>query len=395
MEHGAANRRGTRRAVVWTAVAAAVAFISGALVPSAAGATGSDVFSAPASIPADCSVDVTKQLNQWIASVPDGSTLRFAAAGCYRIEKTVLVKNRHDLTFEGNGATFRAFTDGSNYVSNVQTRNHFYLWGGGNLTVRNLSVVGVNTDHRYHPEYADQRGFRIAGVQGALLEHLTVFEVRGDFVEVDPDYYQTWRWSSDITIQNSTFTHSGRQGLTITGGRRIVFRDNHISGAALSVFDIEPDSGTSMDAEGFPTYGGAAHVRILNNDVGPAGVLFFGNVVRDKNVVTKDIEISGNRLHGIPLSIWSVGHRNRPYKRFTITNNTSDRAYAGPRGAVDEGQQVQRRERPPRGRSDEVRVNVDRFSELRLGGMREPLRRTGGLDRRSTVHLTEPRAVIG
>ena len=316
-------------------MAAAATVLAGVSLASPTGAAEGPVFQAPATIPTDCSVDVTKSLNRWIASVPDGSTLSFAPQGCYRIEKTILVKNRNGLTFEGNGATFRAFTDGTGYVADVQTRNHFYLWGGSDLVVRNLRVRGVNTDHRYRPEYAGQRGFRIAGVQRALLENLTVTEVRGDFVEVDPDYEQTWRWSSDITIQNSSFLHSGRQGLSVTGGRRVVFRGNDISGAARSVFDIEPDSGTGIDPKGFPTYGGAADIHILDNDVGPAGLLFFGNEVPYPDVVTKDIVISGNRLHGIPLNVLSVGHEGHHYKRFTITNNTSDRPYEGPRGAVE------------------------------------------------------------
>lgn len=320
----------------WPAsVVAALAVLVGMSSPAPAGAADGQVVTSPPGIAEDCSVDVTAKINHWIKATPDGSTVAFTPGACYRIERTVWVKNRHGLTFEGNGATFRAFTDGTGYVDNLQTRNHFYLWGGSDLTVRNLKVQGVNTDHRYHAKYAGQRGFRIAGVQGALLDNVTVFEVRGDFIEVDPDYYQTWRWSNDITIQNSTFTFSGRQGFTVTGGRHIIFRNNTLSYPALSSFDIEPDSGTSRDAKGYPTFGGASDVHIVNNDVGPGGVLFFGNVVLDPNVVTKDIEISGNRLHGIPLNVWAVGHENRPYKRYTITDNVSDTAYAGPRGAVE------------------------------------------------------------
>ncbi|HEX2699348.1 MAG TPA: right-handed parallel beta-helix repeat-containing protein [Acidimicrobiales bacterium] len=319
-------------AVAATALALAAGLSSS--TTSAGASEDGPVVTPPPGIANDCSVDVTAKINSWINKTPDGSTLSFTPGACYRIERTVLVKNRHGLTLEGNGAMFRAFTDGTGYVDNLQTRNHFYLWGGGDLTVRNLKIQGVNTDHRYHSEYAGQRGFRIAGVQGALLDNLTIFEVRGDFIEVDPDYYQTWRWSNDVTIQNSTFTYAGRQGFSITGGRHIIFRNNTLSNPALSSFDIEPDSGTSMDAKGYPTFGGASDVHIVNNDVGPGGILFFGNVVRD-SVVTKDVEISGNRLHGIPLNVWVVGHESRPYKRYSVTNNVSDTAHGGPRSAVE------------------------------------------------------------
>ena len=312
-------------------IALAIALVA-TLVNSA---QGRSPYLAPQSLASDCSVDVTDQLNSWIESVPDQSVLTFRRVGCYRIEKTVLVRNRHGLTFEGNGATFRAFTDGSGYVDNVQTRNHFYLWGGGDLTVRNLSVQGVNTDHRYRPEFAGQRGFRIAGVQGALLEDISVYEVRGDFVEIDPDYYQSWRWSSDITIRKSRFEHAGRQGITITGGRNVVIAGNTLSDAARSMFDVEPDGGTGRDALGVPTGGGADNVQILDNDIGPAGLVFFGNIVDLKYVVTEDVTISANRLHGIPLNVWVVGQRSAHYRNYTITDNVSDRTYAGPRGGVE------------------------------------------------------------
>jgi hypothetical protein len=62
------------------------------------------MFFTPASIPANCSRDVTAALNRWIASVPDDSTLEFPPKACYEIEGTLFVNNRHRLLFNGNGA---------------------------------------------------------------------------------------------------------------------------------------------------------------------------------------------------------------------------------------------------------------------------------------------------
>src|ERR1700730_15470159 len=60
--------------------------------------------SVPASIPSDCSRDVTPNLLAWIGSVPDGSVLQFARNGCYRIDGTLRIEGRDNLTFGGNGA---------------------------------------------------------------------------------------------------------------------------------------------------------------------------------------------------------------------------------------------------------------------------------------------------
>jgi hypothetical protein len=112
------------------------------LGPTPAGTAG---FTVPATIPADCSRDVSAELNAWVASVPDGSTLQFAPAGCYRVDRKLTVRDRNGLTFEGNGATFRAFTDGRELPpSEARTRSMFTFWQGSNLTVRNTIVRGAN-----------------------------------------------------------------------------------------------------------------------------------------------------------------------------------------------------------------------------------------------------------
>ena len=97
---------------------------------------------APAAITADCSIDVSAALNAWIASVPDNSTLSFAPDGCYRIDRTLIVSKRTGLTFEGNNATFRQVTDGTdiNHPRQARTRAGWLFLLSAQLTVRNLTM---------------------------------------------------------------------------------------------------------------------------------------------------------------------------------------------------------------------------------------------------------------
>src|SRR5204863_1802279 len=92
--------------------------------------TAGKVYKVPASIPADCSVDVTQAINDWMASVPNGtaarpSVLAFKPNGCYRVAGSVGAAHDSDpagykrsyLLIQGNNATI----DGSVDVPPIKT----------------------------------------------------------------------------------------------------------------------------------------------------------------------------------------------------------------------------------------------------------------------------------
>ena len=198
----------------------------------------------PTSIPSDCSVDVTPDLNTWIASVPGSSTLEFPSNSCYRIDETLLIRNRFDLTVEGNGATLKAMTIGD------QNRKQLWFIGGGNLTVRDLTVIGANpyagawNDLAYNPDYAGQHGFALDGVQGAVLDHVKAHDVWGDLVRVGCSHPSEGVFvpSRNITIKNSRFERNGRQGISVDCAEDVSITNNYIGDIRRALFDIEPTS---------------------------------------------------------------------------------------------------------------------------------------------------------
>lgn len=203
-----------------------------------AGAQDAPTAPAPPDIASDCSVDVTDALTGWIASVPDGSTLELAPAGCYRIDSTVSVSNRSNLVIDGNGATMRATTEGD------QERRHLRLFGGRDLVVRDLTVRGALPNTRigpddYRTDREFQHGIDLRGVQGVTLDRVRVFDVFGDFVYIGPGADGTP--SRDVNITSSRFVGSGRQGISVTAGERIAITGNELRGVALSIFDLEPN----------------------------------------------------------------------------------------------------------------------------------------------------------
>jgi hypothetical protein len=200
---------------------------------------GTPYFPAPSSIRSDCSRDVTSKLQKWIASVPDHSTLSFNRGGCYRIDGSLLIEDRWGLTFQGNGATFKAMTDGD------QKRRHFWIKGGGNWAFQNLVVIGANPNagldkEAWRPDRAFQHAFALQGVQGAVLDNVRAYDVYGDFVNISRDGRRgDGPWSRNVIVQNSTFERNGRQGLSIGAGENITIQWNYVGEVRLTTFDIE------------------------------------------------------------------------------------------------------------------------------------------------------------
>ena len=222
---------------------------------------------APASIASDCSHDVTDELMAWIASVPDNSTLRFAADGCYRVDGTIVVSQRAGLTFEGNHATFRQVTDGSEIVNPkyIRTRNVWTFGRSTNLVVRNLTTVGANPhagrgELAYRAKFEAQHAYLIQGVKGMLMDHVAAYDTYGDFVYVGPG-------TENLTVRNSDFARNGRQGWTING-INIVFEHNTITETRRATIDMEPSMPTWV----------SKNIYIRDNDVGPGRLFFFSSV---------------------------------------------------------------------------------------------------------------------
>jgi Right handed beta helix region len=287
-------------------VSALAAVAAGGTVPAGAATTAAAV---PASIPGDCSRDVTAELLAWIASVPDGSTLSFSAGACYRVDRTLAIRYRNGLTFEGNGATFRAYTSGRELpAAQARTRSMFNFWRGTNLTVRNTIVRGANPnagtgDLAYVQALEAQTAYVIGGVQNMVLDHVEAYDVYGDFVMVGPA-------TKNLLVKNSTFVRNGRQGWTING-EDIVFEHNNIRQTRRATIDIEPAALSAL----------TRRVTIRNNTIGQGRLYFLAN--EGVAAPTADISILNNRFVNRGMTI-RVNPPSGTRSRYRVVGNTSD-----------------------------------------------------------------------
>ncbi len=265
---------------------------AGGAVPAAAAAAPSSavgelpVARVPSDIAKDCSRDVTVQLNQWIGSVSDGSELQFARRGCYRVDGTILISDRSRLVIDGRGSTFKAVAKGG------PNRKHFHLVDDRDITLRNLTVRGVNPDagasaDAYVPEFEQQHAFELRGTQGATLERVRAFDVHGDFVYIGNTENGP---SRDTRVVRSVFERSGRQGIAVTDGEGIVIEGNRIGEVPQAIFDLEPNIDTA----------GARRVRIADNTTGDAQFWFssegVGYNIGDVTITDNEMDVATRTL---------------------------------------------------------------------------------------------------
>lgn len=270
----------------------------------------------------DCSVDVTAELNHYIATSPDGGVVTLKPGACHRIDGTVIVENKRNLTFEGNDVTLKAGSQGDG------TRKHFDVRGGGGFVFRNLTLIGAHPDggpDGYVRELEGQHGFNFGGVDGADISNVTISDVYGDFMRFAKSPAAAGEWTRNVVVNRSRFERSGRQGMHFAAASNIRVEGNSFYGVARSVFDIEPNSSA----------GGARNVELVDNTLTNWGNLVLP--IGGKGEVS-DISLIGNRLFGRRLEVLVKDPREAQKtdgggvrrSNISIIGNVSDTASAQP-----------------------------------------------------------------
>src|SRR5437868_5734424 len=126
------------------ATAVVVSVAAAWLIAPAGPVRASETYAVPVTIDPTGKVDVTKPLNNFIAGVPDGSTISFQQGARYRVEGTIRAKDRSGLTFAGNGATVFATTRGG------ADRAQFVFVRGSTIALHDINVIGANTTGDWH-----------------------------------------------------------------------------------------------------------------------------------------------------------------------------------------------------------------------------------------------------
>lgn len=268
---------------------------------------------------ADDNVDHGQQIIDYIKTVPDGTpgapNFIFFAPGVYRSEKTIFLDGRNNLVLNLNGATvkntvvFPYTTDGSGFYPNDPNaatdnfgRNVFEFHRCTNIRIAfgTLQGAGPSTPV-YTVAVAAQCGILFQGGSNIEVDHLTIKNVYGDFIELLASGSSTLGTlvPTNVHVHDCTMTAASRQGFTVAGGQDVLFEHNNIGNVARHLIDLESD---------FPD-GSADIVRVTIR----ANTFGFGRLgfvaCAGKSHVVSDITVGGllqadgNTLSGTPISM--------------------------------------------------------------------------------------------
>ena len=300
-------------------------------VPSfAAPVVSADKVSVPATIDATGVSDASPDLLAFIAGVPDGSTIVFAAGATYRLNHGLVLTNRHNLVLEGNGATLKAAGSGS-----AVTDSPFALDDGDTgITIRDFTIVGDNPDSGskiYHSGSENQMGIAMYGAKNVEIANVTISHTWGDCLYVAATGAGNV-WSDTVWFHDSSCSLAGRDGVAIVSGSHVTIENNHFDTLGMHVLDIEPDT----------SIGGGTFVTFRTNVVGIYGLgsvytgYFFaadgaaGSTIHDVTVTGNTV--AGNPHDGYDGSIRGLSTTVEVARRANIifTNNTSSQTIGGP-----------------------------------------------------------------
>jgi hypothetical protein len=221
-------------------------------------AAGAAIYQAPSSIPGDnCAVPVEQEIMAWLATVPDGNTVRFPPDRCYGQDGTITLNGRRDLVIDGQGSEFRALTPGDSHRANWR------FVEGANLTVQNMAVRGSNLEGGYQAYFEWQHGYSVEGVQGMTLANVQARETWGDGVYLDrgafsPACGDDASSARNVRITGATLERIGRQGVAVVDAEDVTVRDSMIGPVGLANVDLETDDDCAL----------ARHITITRNQFG-------------------------------------------------------------------------------------------------------------------------------
>lgn len=263
--------------------------------------------------------DVTAAINNFIASVPDGSTIRFAQNGRYRIDGFINILRRHELTIDGNGSTFFAPVG-----SGDRNRRHWLFSLSHDIVFRNAIIRGANPhaglgDNAYRSDREGQHAVQLGGVRNFVMHDVQIYDPYADGVYIGR---QNHIWSDGVILQRNLIQRVGRQGVTVIAARNVLISNNIITETRRSTIDFEP---LSLDDWG------AEDVVIQDNLIGPGRLNFIA--AHGKGPVNR-ITVANNTLVGRGLSITVQPETAGRRHGWHILNNTSDTSIGNPGGAA-------------------------------------------------------------
>jgi hypothetical protein len=280
----------------------------------------------PASVDATGSSDASASLQRFVDSIPNGTTIEFPSDGVYRMDDGLILRNRQDLVFDGNGATLRANGSAARPMDSLFA----LMTGNDRITIRDFLLIGNNpyagTKDAFQGGQEHLAGAYVGASTNVLITDVEMRDFPGDCVHIGAD--PTGTWSSGIVFQDSICTGPGRHGVSLIAAEDITVHRVVFDEIGYMVVDIEPDQPNE----------GARSFLFAENTIGSYGltdqkigwvVSAYGGAegapVHDVWIVNNTITGSPDPgFDGIPLGMAViVDGRLGPRSGWVIRDNTS------------------------------------------------------------------------
>jgi hypothetical protein len=251
----------------------------------------------------------------------------FPRGAIYRLGTAINVFDRHDLVFDGNGATF--LVTGCGADDSAFTIGRWFP--SSRITIRGFTITGQNTsagtEQAFVAECEHTHGVSIHASTDIELDDLHISQTFGDCVYVGGGGFEQ---TVGVYFHDSECQLSGRQGFTITNGAEVRVERVAFDKIAIMAFDIEPNEASDAIRD----------VLFTDNTVGTTGhsdrfepQLFGANGNLDAEV--RSVTVSNNTVTGGTLYTivgdeekgWSGG---RNHHDIVFVGNRADTATRGP-----------------------------------------------------------------
>jgi hypothetical protein len=199
------------------------------------------------------------------------------------VEGSLTLTGRNHLLIDGHGSTFRP----TSRVPEPVNRAQWFLSYGSDITLRNMTLSGVNPDAVFGQDTAYDHNVFIRGTHGVTIDQVHGGNTYGDFVSIAQGEDDR-TIPSDILVENSSADNVGRMGVSCVACDGWTVRDSTFTHIALTVFNLE------VEGDGWP----GRNVTITGNTVGSHGWAFFsiGTPYPTTGNDISHITITGNQM---------------------------------------------------------------------------------------------------
>lgn len=257
----------------------------------------------PTSIASDCSKNVEVELNRFINSVPDGTNVQFPRDGCYAQVNRIEVRDKRDLTIDGNGSSFQSSAPNSG----LEVRPNWLLLRGRGVRLTDMKIVGnFHLDEKRSLKRVAEitegganqfnMGVGIYGGDGNHVTDMTIENVFGDGVTTAVAHYvdgpedQPLNRPRDVHVERVKVTQAARHCFSPSQAVGFWLEDSEANDCWYGGFDAELDDVAQQLQD----------IHVLRNTFSGFGLFGVTVPVAGNGSNTKDIEIRDNRFLTVP-----------------------------------------------------------------------------------------------